>query len=277
MKRLLFSLLFLATTAYGQWSPQAQATDDAILTGVTIADAVALTRTSHGNCGSTEDFSATAGFHTATLDANLTTTLSDFAAAGYASSMTIVFTQDSTGGRSITWPAAVALPAPQIDPVASHTTHVYLETSDGGVTVTASSDYAGLNAALPVDDTYCGTTITGLNAGATIAQWELVVLNSSSKWVLADANGAGLFPARGIAVAAGTNNNPLTVLVHGTVRNDGWSAWTVGGQLYLSGTAGAITQSAPAVSGDHTQQVGFALAGKIIFVDFASGEYLTVP
>lgn len=124
------------------------------------------------------------------------------------------------------------------------------------------------------DDTWTGTTVAGLNAGATIAQWEAVYLGGSSTWLLADANGSGTYPSRGLATAAYSNTDPAVILVHGTVRNDAWS-WTPGGAIYLSGTAGALTQTAPSTSGDKVQQVGFALTADIAFFDFNS-TYLTV-
>lgn len=142
------------------------------------------------------------------------------------------------------------------------------------ITPTITSPHTSLTAAHGSDDTYAGTTIAGLNAGATIAQWEPVYLGASSTWLLADANGSGTFPARGLAVAAYVNTDPAIILVLGTVRNDAW-AWTPGGVIYLSGTAGALTQTAPSTSGDNVQQVGFALTADIAFFDFNS-TYVTV-
>lgn len=128
---------------------------------------------------------------------------------------------------------------------------------------------------LAVDDTSNGFAISGLNAGATIAQWEVVYLGAASKWLLADANGASTYPARGLAIAAYVDTNPAVILREGTVRNDAWN-WTPGGTLYLSTTAGGLTQTPPAASGDKVQQVGFALTADIAYFNFASGEYLTV-
>jgi hypothetical protein len=125
------------------------------------------------------------------------------------------------------------------------------------------------------DDTFHGIVIPDINAGATIAQWELVVLDNTGVWQKADADGAGLFPARGIAIQAGSVGVPMKVGVFGSARNDAWN-WTVAGQLYLSATAGAVTQTAPAVSGDKVQKVGFAVSADKAFFDFASGEYTTV-
>lgn len=285
MRLKFLPLLFIAGSVFGQAFPQLNGPDDAVFTGSTLVDSVIFNRTDHGNSGSTEDFSAAINYHIVTLNANCTYTLSDFASSGYYNPITLEIHQDSTGGRSFIFAgtdvnlvAETLVPTSiPINPVPSGVTFVTLWTTNGATTIYAHSDYGGLNAVLPVDDTYSGTTITGLNAGATIAQWDAVYLDSSSTWQKADCNGSGTYPARGLAVSAGTNANPLTVLVHGTARNDGWTSWTVGGQLYLSGTAGATTQTAPSASGDHIQQYGFAISSKIIFVDFGSGEYLTVP
>lgn len=144
-----------------------------------------------------------------------------------------------------------------------------------GTLSASGSTGSTFSGALASDDTYEGNAITGLNAGATIAQWEAVYLGGSSTWLLADADGSGTIPARGLAVAAYSSTDPATILVVGTVRNDTW-AWTPGGTIYLSTTAGGLTQTAPSTSDDNVQQVGYALTADVAFFNFASGEYLTV-
>ena len=111
--------------------------------------------------------------------------------------------------------------------------------------------------------------IEGKNAGATIAQWEAVYLDGSSTWQLADANGTNTYPARGLAVAAYSSSNAAIILKEGTVRNDSWS-WTPGGTIYLSTTAGGLTQTQPATSGDKVQAVGYALDADRAYFDFNS-------
>lgn len=119
-----------------------------------------------------------------------------------------------------------------------------------------------------VDDTYTGQDITGFNAGATIAQWEAVYLNSSSNWVLTDADAAatagGVFA--GLAAAAGTNGNPLTVVLNGVIRNDGWNWATVGAPLYLGTTAGAIVDTAPSGTDDVIRIIGYVLSDDCIWL-----------
>lgn len=142
-------------------------------------------------------------------------------------------------------------------------------------TQTLSAKKISLTVPLGTDDTYEGTQIVGLVNLGGVTQWEAVTLNSSSQWVLADANGAGLFPARGIAVATALTTVAVTVLVNGVVRNDAWN-WTPGGAIYLSATPGAITQTAPSTTGDNVQQVGYAITADIAFFDFNS-TFVEVP
>lgn len=152
--------------------------------------------------------------------------------------------------------------------------------TDTVVTLAATQTLSGkivqLAAVPSTDDTYQGTVITGRNAGATIAQWEAVYLDAStSEWLLADANGSSTYPCRGLAVAAGTDNNALTVIDDGVVRNDAWT-WTVGADIYLSGTPGGLTQTAPSTSGDKIQKIGYALSADTMRVNIGQGTYLTV-
>jgi hypothetical protein len=143
-------------------------------------------------------------------------------------------------------------------------------------TINAASVGVGvalISTAQASDDTYAGFALTGRNAGATIAQWEAVYLSSSSTWLLADANGSGTYPARGLAVAAYSNTDAATIIVQGSVRNDAWN-WTPGGDIYLSTTAGGLTQTAPNTAGDKVQPVGFAITADIAYFHFnqAYGE-----
>ena len=153
------------------------------------------------------------------------------------------------------------------------------ETGTGAAVFATGPTIAGaieqLAAEPATDDTYQGQVITGRNAGATIAQWESVYLSNSGTWLLADANGSGTYPCRGLAVAAYTNGNAAVVLDNGVARNDAWN-WTIGGDVYLSTTAGGLTQTAPSTSGDKVQKIGYALSVDSIRVCIGTGEYLTI-
>lgn len=133
-------------------------------------------------------------------------------------------------------------------------------------------DAAALAAA---DDTYQGDVITGIAAGAAIAQWEAVYLASDGTWNLADGNGSGTYPARGLAVAAAASSAAVTVIQKGYVRNDAWN-WTVGGNVYLSNTPGSLTQTATSTSGERLQALGYAVtADKIALI--VNPTFQTIP
>jgi hypothetical protein len=125
------------------------------------------------------------------------------------------------------------------------------------------------------DDTWAGRAITGVNAGATIAQWEAVYMGSGGEWLLADATDDTAAPCRGVAAAAGTDNNPLTVVTEGVIRNDAW-AWTPGGTLYLSTTTGGLTQTAPSTAGEIVQQVGFAISADVAYLCIGAATHIEV-
>ena len=126
-----------------------------------------------------------------------------------------------------------------------------------------------------VDDTFEGPSTNDLNAGATIAQWDLVILSSASKWVLTDANTASLYTGMlAMATASGTDTNPLLVALKGSIiRNDGWS-WTAGATLYMSETAGAIIATQPTTTDAAIRVIGFALTDDCIYFD-PSPDYIT--
>lgn len=152
------------------------------------------------------------------------------------------------------------------------------ETGTGSAVFATGATLSGgihqLDALPGTNNTYQGRVIAGRNAGATIAQWEAVYLDASGTWQLADANGTGTYPCRGLAVAAYVNTNAALVLFDGVARNDTW-AWTIGGDVYLSTTAGGLTQTAPSTTGDKVQKIGYALTADSIQVTIGSGEYLT--
>jgi len=140
-----------------------------------------------------------------------------------------------------------------------------VETLDAG---TLTADQLSIDATLAADDTFSGICITGKNGGETIAQWETVYYSAAdAEWMKADADAAGKFPARGMATAATTNGAAANILVNGTVRHDAWN-WTVGADIYLSTTAGGLTQTTPSTAGDCVQPVGYAITADIAFFNF---------
>lgn len=124
------------------------------------------------------------------------------------------------------------------------------------------------------DNTYTGRAIEGVNAGQTISQWQAVRMGSGGEWLIADAIGSGAGGMHGLAATAGTDNNPLTVVTEGVVRNDAWN-WVVGGDLYL-GESGALTQTQPSTAGDIVQKVGFAITADVIYLNVGDATLIEV-
>ncbi len=128
-----------------------------------------------------------------------------------------------------------------------------------------------------VDDTFTGEQITGLNAGATVAQWDAVYLGSSSKWLLTDADAASSAGGVmvGMATTSGTDTNPLIVILRGVVRNDGWTWATVGAPLYLdTATPGGLTLTAPSGTDDVIRIVAYVLSDDCIYWN-PSNDFIT--
>ena len=127
------------------------------------------------------------------------------------------------------------------------------------------------------DDTFTGEQITGFNAGATVAQWDCVFLATDGKWDPTDADATASAGAVmvGMAAAASTDTNPLTVITRGVVRNDGWAWATVGVPLYLDTTTpGAMTLTAPSGTDDVVRIVGYVLSDDCIYFN-PSNDYIT--
>jgi hypothetical protein len=117
------------------------------------------------------------------------------------------------------------------------------------------------------DDTYtCFSSLAGITAGEAISQFDAVYMNSTDgEWHQADATTVNNeWPAVGFAVGcsgAWSCDGPetVTVCLNGVIRNDGWTFTDHGAILYLSETAGGITETAPSDSGDAIQALGIAI------------------
>lgn len=158
---------------------------------------------------------------------------------------------------------------------------IYQDGSINGIGNTWSNFVFGADVAMNAtadgmaDDEYSGLVLTGKNAGEAITQWDCVFLQADAKFDQADADAAGEFPAMGLACNATGDGTNLVVLTRGVVRNEGWSGLTVGAAIYLSDTAGGLTETAPSTAGDCVQIIGRALSDSEIYFNF-SGHWLEV-
>jgi hypothetical protein len=209
--------------------------------------------------------------------AGLNTVREDFVAPSSGSGSILRFREGTLGGTSfvsIQAPNSLASSKAYYIPYTSTEDGSPMEllTTNGIQDVTSKTIYNRAN--LITNNTCNGSGISGRNAGAALAQWQAVYIGPSSTWLLADANGTGTYPAWGLATAAVLSGNTANVLTKGTVRNDAWT-WTPNGAIYLSTTAGGLTQTAPATTGDKVQIVGRAITATIAYFDFNS-IYTTV-
>tara|TARA_R100000329_G_scaffold44103_1_gene41278 strand:- start:72 stop:1973 length:1902 start_codon:yes stop_codon:yes gene_type:complete len=118
------------------------------------------------------------------------------------------------------------------------------------------------------DNNYSGITATFSNAtGSTIAKGKAVYISGDNQIALARANADSTMPAIGITIADIANSGTGKVLLSGFIHDADILDCTIGGEMYVSeDTAGALTKTLPASSGDRVQVVGVGLhADKMFF------------
>lgn len=135
----------------------------------------------------------------------------------------------------------------------------------GGTITLAENTSIALDPAGSADGKYSGITVTGV-AGYTQAFGDCVYLDpTDSRWELCDANATagadgdsrGMI---GIVVSAGTDGNACTILLHGIIRADAkFPAFTINNPIYISETAGELTQTQPTTTDAVIRICGFAL------------------
>jgi hypothetical protein len=84
---------------------------------------------------------------------------------------------------------------------------------------------------------------------------------ADGNWDEADADALATMPCRALALETGTGTK--LILRRGWIRDDTW-AWTPGAPVYVSTTAGALTQTKPSGTGDQVQIVGYAETADIL-------------
>jgi hypothetical protein len=156
-------------------------------------------------------------------------------------------------------------------------TIVELNYTDGVTSAIQTQLDAKLNSPVsgtPADHSANGPQSNTYLSGATVAQMQLVFMGSGGKWLLTDADAIATMGMLGIALEAKNDTQAMLVALSGCfVRDDSWS-WTVGGILYASGTAGALTHTQPAGVDGVVRVVGYAVTSHIIWFEPESG-YIT--
>jgi microcystin-dependent protein len=108
-----------------------------------------------------------------------------------------------------------------------------------------------------------GVTVEG-TIGEDVDLGEVLYCKSDGKYWLADASASTTMPCLAIATEAGSADDEITLLVLGFIRNDTW-ALTAGSVLYVSTTAGALTETAPSTSGEQVQSIGTAMDTGLVY------------
>jgi hypothetical protein len=104
-------------------------------------------------------------------------------------------------------------------------------------------------------------------AGGAIAAFDLVCIHTTTQEVVeADASAYATARVIGIAPAAISDTATGTILLHGFIRDDTFN-FTTGATLFLSETAGALTETAPTTDGAFVQVVGTALSPDVVYIN----------
>lgn len=128
------------------------------------------------------------------------------------------------------------------------------------------------------DGTGTGIITNEFNSGySSTAIGDLVYLDSSGTWQKADADASAATYSGilGIALSVTASASPATVLLQGYVyAATPFPTFTIGSPIYMSATAGAVTQTAPVTTDSATRVIGWAVhADKMWFNP--SNDYIT--
>lgn len=117
---------------------------------------------------------------------------------------------------------------------------------------------------IPANQSFTGITVL-LTYGESLVPGDAVYFNAAGTVNKADADSETTAPCIGLAMETASSGSHV-VLLNGIYRDDALYAWTVGGKVYLSTTAGGLTQAQPSGVDDVVQLVGIALhADRIYF------------
>jgi len=138
----------------------------------------------------------------------------------------------------------------------------------GGVTaaqnVTFAAEKSAVYGSLKLMPTYA------LDSGVTCAAGDVLAIKSNGKVIKADADAISTCRVLGVACeaqsSAGGNVRVASIGEMSGASGSGYDSLTVGSPVYVSTTAGQITQTAPSGAGDVVFEIGFAVAAAKIFV-----------
>jgi hypothetical protein len=166
---------------------------------------------------------------------------------------------DSNARRVSTWAnLKTALVATALSWTGTQTITSLVLPTNGQVTHTAPT----------TDGHATGDITSSFNSGySSTAVGDLMYLDVNATWQKADANAIGTYDGLlAVALEVVASGNPVKALLKGFVYATAFPTLTVGGKVYMSETAGAITQTAPTTADACTRVIGHAVhADKIWF------------
>ncbi len=247
--------------------------------------------TSSGNASSLGSFS-TAALNTALNDNDIATlagseTLSSktltapkIANAGFLADANgnelLIFTTTASAVNEITYANAATGTNPSL--TASGGDSVVDITLNGKGTNGSLSTASPIKLSVPsVDGTCVGPSTRSFNSGySSTAVGDLMTLDSSFTWQKTDANTASIYQGMlGIALEVASSGNPVLVALPGSFvyASSAFPTFT-NAPIYMSETAGAVTQTQPTTTDAAIRVVGFGIhADKMAF--FPESSYIT--
>ena len=116
-----------------------------------------------------------------------------------------------------------------------------------------------------------------IQAAAAVAIGDLVGINTSGEWVLADASTPSMY-AQFVAIEDGVRSDAI-YNVRVTKRayfSDADFPYTAGGRQYLSETAGAHTATRPTTDGALIQIIGRAVSTSVVYIELVAPKLETI-
>lgn len=273
----------------------AQTLTNKTLTSPNINEAVALTTTATklnyltsagGTTGTTSTnivFSTSPSLTTPTIGVATATSINKMAITAPATSSTLAVAD----GKTLTASNTLTLAGTDSTTMTFPTTSATIARTDAAntfagiqtITNITLPDQGQIKLTVPTTDLKAtGPTCGDFNCGySSSAIGDLVYLDSSSTWQKCDANTLALYNGfLGIALEVKASANALLVALPGSFvySTTGFPTWTIGSPIYMSETAGAMTQTAPTTTDSATRVVGWGVhADKMYF--FPSPDYIT--
>ncbi len=125
-----------------------------------------------------------------------------------------------------------------------------------------SGGYVRMEDSLGTDLDWSGIAFVG-TAGEDLVKFNTVYRTGDGKYKKARANLVGTMPVVALAVEAITNGATGLFILFGWIRDDRWDLGPGSPAYQDVDTAGAVTTTIPAASGNQVQKVGIALTAKI--------------